>query len=56
MAGQGVRAEHDSLLAFNNVRAVIRAAVADRAIPFDVTLNVTTPPCHASQKVQTMTG
>src|SRR5262249_11449761 len=28
---------------FNNVRAVIRAAVADRAIPFDVTLNVRLP-------------
>jgi integrase len=28
---------------FNNVRAVIRAAVADRAIPFDVTINVRLP-------------
>jgi len=28
---------------FNNVRAVIRAAVADRAIPFDVTINVGLP-------------
>ena len=28
---------------FNNVRAVIRAAVADRAIPFDVSLNVRLP-------------
>ena len=28
---------------FNNVRAVMRAAVADRAIPFDVTINVRLP-------------
>jgi len=28
---------------FNHVRAVIRAAVADRAIPFDVTANVSLP-------------
>ena len=28
---------------FNNVRAVVRAAVADRAIPFDVTINVRLP-------------
>lgn len=31
---------------FNNVRGVIRAALADRALPFDVTLNVRLPRIH----------
>jgi len=38
----------------NHVRAVIRAAVADRAIPFDVTANVTLPRARKAEAAMTI--
>jgi hypothetical protein len=39
---------------FDHVRAVIRAAVADRAIPFDVTASVTLPRLRKAEAAMTI--